>query len=285
MSRIAPVSVLLLAALLTGCGGGDDSPAAPPAAPDAGAPAPDAPLPRYTTLDEIGQATAAQQKIDKTARISLNGGLSGQTQSGLSGEGTLRYDDAGAAMQITQKIQAAAGAPQELALVVLPDNAYIRPPPGPSSGLPAGKSWVHIKPTATDPVSVQFNQMVQAIRDNADPTKSFAQFGDAITITDAAEEQLDGQRTMRYRLKVDLAKAAERQPDPALKQSLQQSVQSGLGSLEYTLWLDAQNRLSRVLVDQPLPQNQGTFTLDARYRDWGQPVQIDPPPADQVLER
>lgn len=282
MRRIAPVSVLLLTALLTGCGGATEETAAP-AAPSA--PAADAPLPRYATLAELGAATAAQQKIDKTAKIALNGGLSGQTQSALTGEGALRYDEAGAAMQITQRIQAGGGTPQELELVVLPDTAFIRPPLSSSAGMPPGKTWLRIRPTATDPASVQFNQMIQAIRDNADPTKSFAQFGDAITIVDAAEEQLDGQRTMRYKLRVDLVRAADRQPDPALKQNLQQSVQTGLTTLEYTLWVDAQNRLSRVLVDQPLPQNQGTFTLDARYRDWGQPVQIDPPPADQVLER
>ena len=283
---LAPSALLLIATLVAGCGGADDGPAASAVTPDAAAPAPDAPLPRYTTLIEIGQATAAQQKIDKTARISLNGGLDRQTGSGLSGEGTLRYDDAGVAMQTTQKIQpAGGGAPQELALVVLPDSAYFRPPAGGTFGLPPGKSWVHIRPTATDPTSVQFNQIVQAIRDNADPTKSFAQFGDAITITDAAEEQLDGQRTMRYKLAVDLVKAAERQPDPELKKDLQLSVRSGQSSLEYTLWLDARNRLSRVLLVQPLPQNQGTSTLDARYLDWGEPVRIDPPPADQVLER
>jgi hypothetical protein len=280
--RFPALPVLLVAAVsvatLAGCSGGAAEAPAP------SAPAADAPLPKYATLADLGAATAAQQKIDKTAKITLNGGLAGQSQSGLTGDGVLRFDDAGASMQITQRIQAGGGTPQELELVVLPDDAWIRPPAGPA-GLPPGKTWLRIKPTATDPVSAQFNQMIQAIRDNADPTKSFAQFGDAISIVETAEEPLDGLRTMRYKLRVDLAKAADRQPDAGLKKSLQDSVQSGLATLDYTLWIDAQNRLARVLVDQPLPRNGGTFSLDARYRDWGQPVQIDPPPADQVLER
>lgn len=282
MRRISALPLLLAVAVsvagLAGCSSDTQEAPAP------STPAADAPLPKYATLAELGAATAAQQKIDRTAKITLNGGLAGRSQSGLTGDGSLRFDDTGASMQITQRIQAGGGTPQELELVLLPDDAFLRPPAG-SSGLPAGKTWLRIRPNSTDPVSTQFSQMVQAIRDNADPTKSFAQFGDAISIVDTAEEQLDALRTMRYKLRVDLAKAAERQPDPGLKKSLQDSVQSGLSTLEYTLWVDAQNRLARVLVDQPLPQNQGTFSLDARYRDWGGPVQIDPPPADQVLER
>lgn len=285
MRRKSPPPLMLAALLigtisiggLAGCSGGDPE---PPSA--ASAPAPDAPLPKYATVVDLAAASAAQQKIDKTAKITLTGGQGGQ--GALTGDGSLRYDEAGAAMQIVQRIQAGGGAPQELELVLLPDDAFLRPPPG-TSGLPAGKTWLRFKPNATDAKSVAFNQSIQAIRNNADPTKSFAQFGDAISITDAAEDQLDGLRTMRYKLRVDLAKAAERQPDPALKKSLQDSAQTGLTTLEYTLWVDAQNRLARVLVDQPLPGAQGTFSLDARYRDWGQPVQIDPPPADQVLER
>ncbi|MDQ2707007.1 MAG: hypothetical protein M3Z25_04960 [Actinomycetota bacterium] len=289
MRRIVPILVLLLAALLTGCGGGTNAgPTAPsvgPAAPPPAAIGVDAPLPRYTSLAELGAATAAAQKVDKTAKITLSGGLSGQAQSAINGDGALRYDEAGPAMQLTQRIQAGGGAPLEVGLVVLPDSAFLRPPAGAGSALPPGKTWVHIKSDSADPMSLQFNQLIQAIRDNADPTKSFAQFGDAITIVDAAEEQLDGVRTMRYKLRMDLVRAADRQADPTLKQSLQQSVQSGLTTLEYTLWLDSANRLTRVMVDQQLPQNQGTYTLDAHYRDWGQPVQIEPPPPDQVVER
>lgn len=281
MRRLAPLLVLTLAALLGGCGGSDPATAPAPGA----APAPDAPLPEYTSLTELGAATAAQQKTDRTARIAISGGLSGTLQSGISGDGALRYDDAGPSMQITQRISTGNQPPLELGLVVLPDAAFVRPPANSAGALPPGKTWLKVEPNSADPVSAQFGQLIQAIRDNADPTRSFAQFGDAVTIVESVEEPLDGVRAMRYKLRVDLAKAAERQADPAIKQSLQQSVQSGLATLDYTLWLDAANRTMRVLVDQPLPGNQGTFTLDARYRDWGQPVQIDPPPADQVATR
>lgn len=282
MRRIVPLPVLTLAVLLGGCGEAPNGSGAPTGPASTTAPASDAPLPRYISLTELGAATAARQKADRTAKITIVGGLSGQLPRGISGDGALRFDDAGPAMQITQRIQAGNGAALELGLVVLPDAAFVRPPANADSALPPGKTWLRVDARSPDPVISQFGQLVQAIRDNADPTKSFAQFGAAVTIVEASEEPLDGVRAVRYKLRVDLAKAAARQADPTIKQSLQQSVQSGLTTLEYTLWLDASNRTMRVSVDQPLPGDQGSFTLDVRYRDWGQPVQIDPPPADQV---
>jgi hypothetical protein len=287
-SRLAPLFVPLVAVLVAGCGGSSDDSGSTAALPTASSPAPSAPLPKFSSLTELGAATAAQQKLDKTARITISGGQtgqSGQPQNTINGEGVLRYDDAGPAMQLTEQLSSGGGEAVQLGVVVLPDVAFVRPPPTTGLTLPRGKTWVRIDPASTDPVSKQYGQLVAAIRDNADLTKSFARFGDAVTIVDSTEEQLEGSPAVRYRLKVDMAKAVERQPDPAIKQNLQQSVQSGLTALEYTLWMDGQNRLVRVLVDQPLPQNQGTFTMDAHYRDWGRPTQIDQPPADQVLVR
>lgn len=287
--RITPLFVALAAVLLTGCGGsGDDGSGSTAPLPTAASPAPIAPPQKFTTLADLSAAVSAQQKLDKTARITINGGQAGQTGqpvSTINGDGTLRYDDAGPALQLNEQVSSGGGSPMQLGVVVLPDVAFVRPPPNSGLTLPAGKTWLRIDPTSTDPLAKQFGQLVQSIRDNADPTKSFTQYGDAITIVDSTEEQLEGSPAVRYRLKLDMAKAVAAQPDPALKQSLQQSVQSGLTALEYTLWLDGQNRLVRVLLDQPLPQNQGTFTLDAHYRDWGQPMQIDQPPADQVQVR
>src|SRR5439155_10470006 len=141
----------------------------------------------------------------------------------MSGGGVCCYDTAGSASRICYQVQSVGVTPVHLGVVVLPDVAFVRPPPNAGVTLPEGKTWVRIAPTSTDPVSKQFGPLVAAIRDNADPTKSFAQFGDAITIVDSAEEQLEGSAAVRYRLKVDMVKAVEHQADPAIKQNLQQT--------------------------------------------------------------
>jgi hypothetical protein len=267
-------TTVAVATLLAGCGG-----AAAPTTP-----APPPPLPRYTTLAELGSATGAEMKADRTAKITITAGTSGgSAQASTTGDGALSFGPDGLSMTITQRVQRPeASTPAELTFVVLPDQAYVKPPVEAGYPLPAGKSWLRIQPNSSDPVSQQFAQLVQSVRANADPTQSFTQFGDAASIVQSAEETLDGVRAVRYLIRVDVAKAAAQERDPVLKQELQQTASSGMSVVDSSLWLDARNRPLRVSLQQALPAGQGTYTVDARYHDWGQPVQIAPPPADQV---
>lgn len=260
-------AALLSTALLAGCG-------SPPAlAPP--------PLVTYTSLAQLGTATGNQMKADRTAKITVTGGTSGgATVTNTTGDGAIRFDPAGPSMQLTERIQAAGSPPAELGIIVLPDQAYVKPPADPSA--PGGKPWVRIQDGASDPVSEQFASVVQSVRANADPTQSFTQFGDAASIVGAAEDPLDGVRAIRYSIRVDVLKAATQENDPSLKQSLEQTAQKGMATVDSSLWLDAWNHPLRVYLRQQLPGAGGTYTVDARYRDWGQPVQIAPPPPDQV---
>jgi hypothetical protein len=110
----------------------------------------------------------------------------------------------------------------------------------------------------------------------------------AATIVESVEEPLDGVRTMRYRARIDLNQAAAQVTDPWLKENVQRLLAlaraTGSSTMDYVLWLDERNRLQRFLVEQPLPAGQGTVRTEARYHDWGTPVDIQPPPADQVAE-
>lgn len=274
-SRTARLTVALglLAGLVTGCSGGG-APEAPPPPP---------PMPRFATITELGTATGEQMKIEKSAKLTVTGSASGSTTPVESsvGEGLIRYEATGPSMQLAQKVSQPGQPPTEIVMVVLPDQAYVKPPS--TVGLPPGKTWVRIEPTATDPVSQQFNAIIQSVRENADPTQSFTQFGDAATIVESAEEPLDGTRTVRYKIRVDLAKAASREQNPQIKQALEETVRSGTPTVDSSLWLDEKSRPLRVSFQQPLPNNQGTYNLEVRYRDWGQPVEINAPPADQVI--
>jgi hypothetical protein len=268
---LRPFTALLSAGavLLAGCAG-PPGPTPPP-------------LTTYTSLAQLGTATGNQMKSDRTAKITVTGGTSGgPTVASTTGDGAISFDPVGPSMQLTERIQSAGSAPAELGIIVLPDQAYVKPPADPSSPTAQGKPWLRIQHDSADPVSQQFASLVQSVRANADPTQSFTQFGDAASIVGAAEDPLDGVRAIRYSIRVDVARAAAQEDDPALKQSLEQTVRNGMATVDSSLWLDAWNHPLRVLLRQQLPGGAGVYTVDARYRDWGQPVRIDPPPADQV---
>jgi hypothetical protein len=258
----AVLAVLLAATVGTACG----------------APPPPPPLPRYASVTDLGTAIGNQLKKDKTTKINLVQTMTGgDPQPNANVEQVLDYAPGGLSVQLDTRAQPpGAPAPLESTTVVLPDQAYVKPPPG--FGLPAGKSWIRIPEDSPQPWMQQLIGQVRMVRQSADPTASFTEFGQAAAITESAEDTVNGTRAIRYKVRVDMAKAAEAQSDPALRDRMR-----SVPSVDTTLWLDAQNRLLRMLIQQPTGDG-GTLSLDARYRDWGVPVDIRPPPPDQVVD-
>jgi hypothetical protein len=59
---------------------------------------------------------------------------------------------------------------------------------------------------------------------------------------------------------------------------------AGQTTLSFTATLDDQGRLTQLEVDLPETQGVSVGTLVVRYYDFGQPVDVSPPPADEVSE-
>jgi hypothetical protein len=243
-----------------------------------GAPPPPPPLPRYASVTDLGTAIGDQLKKDKTTKIDLVQSMTGgDPEPNTNVEQVLDYAPAGLSVQLDTRLQPpGAPAPLESTTVVLPNQAYVKPPAG--SGLPLGKSWIRIPDDSPLPWMQQVIAQVRTVRESADPAQSFTEFGQAAAITETTEDPVNGAPAIRYKVRVDMAKAAQAEPDPALQQQL-----SSAPPVDTTLWLNAQNRLLRMLVQQPTGDG-GMLSLDAHYRDWGVPVDIRPPPPDQVVD-
>ncbi|WP_156994237.1 hypothetical protein [Pseudonocardia acaciae] len=263
------MTAVLLTALASGCGGPPSAPSAPP------------PLPRYATVAELGNAVGIQAKQDKTVKLSIVGTVSGgaSPQPATNEEQQVRYDAGGISVQLSRKLQEPGSpVPMESTILVLPDQAYVKPPEG--IGMPLGKSWIKVPTASEEPWLQQLILQVQALRETADPTKTFTQLGSAAGITESVEEPVNGVRSVRYKIRIDMVKAAEQQTDPAIKAQLQ----SQPPSVDATLWLDEHNRMLRQVAQRPGEDATSIVTIDARYRDWGLPVDINPPPPDQVID-
>ncbi|WP_156935327.1 serine/threonine-protein kinase [Pseudonocardia spinosispora] len=103
----------------------------------------------------------------------------------------------------------------------------------------------------------------EAIRDLVDPVLPVARMGDAVSIVESAEELVDGVRARRYTLRVDVARALGREID------------------DLQVWLDADDHPLRTLAVAH-PTDTSTVRGETTYRGWGDPVEITPPPADQI---
>jgi len=96
------------------------------------------------------------------------------------------------------------------------------------------------------------------------------------TITQTSTETLDGVRSTRYAIDVDLAKLIEAEPDAVVKGSLQALGKQGVTRISYQLWLDGQNLPAKVTTSFAGKVNS------IRYSRWGEPVEVSAPPADQL---
>ena len=256
------VATLVVAALVGGC----SSPA---------------PAPRASyDIDQLVAAVAQRQRTDQTARLSLRGEITGRATLQFTGEGVIRVLTDAVSVKFTQVVTQKGAPPQETGFVVLPDTTYLRLPP-PRGQNPSSRPWVRVNPHSTDPAAQRLAGLATTLTESADPTRSLARYAGATAVSAAAEDVIDGDPAMRYTIVTDLTRAAAQQRDPAAKAQLEQQVKAGLTTVTSTLWVDPSDRPVRSAVRQELP-GIGTLAITGSYRDWGGPVDIEPPPTAQV---
>ena len=272
--RVIALAGLTLVGLLAGCA--QDTPILPSGPP---------PLAKFSAAAQLSAAVTERLKADKTAKMTITGGVDGQPDQQFYGVGVLRQDEGGTTMQFAEQIQRPSAAPVEVRLVVQPGATFLKPPA--DAVLPPRKSWLQLGSYTTDPLYRRFLPMAAALRTYADPQAFFAQYGDAITITKSAEDPIDGTRAVRYNLHADLAETGSAtQANAGITQAaLHATIPDNLTSVDYTIWIDENNHPIRTLVDEPIPGAPGAYNLDSHYTRWGEPVYIGLPNPLQVTQQ
>jgi hypothetical protein len=148
--------------------------------------------------------------------------------------------------------------------------------------------WVKIDPNGTSPVDKALASDVQLIEQNSDPVAMIDKIKSAGTITSTNSEQVAGQQTTHYTIKVDLQKlVASMNASDSQKSLLNQAVKDGVTMQDFNLWVNSNNLPVQIktALDIPKPSDRTqSLQVDTtvNYSDWGQPVTITVPPADQV---
>lgn len=176
----------------------------------------------------------------------------------MSGEGDMELTDGKLAMAMEMSMAALGDGNVEVRLV--DGFMYMKMP-----GQPDGK---FIKMDLSDPSGPLGN--LGGLTDAFDPSKSFDMFSEGLTkVVDLGEDDLDGEVLDHYRLTIDTSKVKAFDGLP------------GGGSipktLEYDMWVDDDFRMRGIDMDLP------TGKTTVRYTDLGEPVDIEAPPASQVM--
>jgi hypothetical protein len=177
----------------------------------------------------------------------------------------------------------------KLELVQDGKTAYVRLP-ALDDQLPAGKSWIR----GTEGASAggfdfsEFRHMA-----NGDPRDVLASLR---TVTSDVEtvgtEELRGIETTHYRALIDPAELAKATPasGQAPSQSLvdQLTAQAGLGDMPVDVWLDANGLVRKLTMELSAAQSGSSetsrVTMAFELWDYGEPVEIEVPPASQVAD-
>jgi hypothetical protein len=247
----------------------------------ADASAPPRPLPRYQTIPQLSEVLAARMRTDRTASFTDDATVNALPPIQLTGEGTIRIDDNGFWTQTHQLYSTPGASDSDLWVVLVPGAGYFKAPPEVTK-LPVARPWIAVHPGGTDGATQQIGPLVDAVRQSIDPTRILTPYGDALTLVQASPDQLDSTPTMRYLVRLNVARGQLVTPEAGVKELLGEVLASGVGSMDSQLWLDARNRLVQMAVTAPVPSAGTTVSTRVRYSHWGEPVTIAAPPANQL---
>lgn len=280
--------VLIVPALITGLTGCSSSPAAP------AIPAPAVPHEHFAKAADLEGAIRAQILHDKTATTSTTASVTveGKDPTTLPGpEGARGAVSFGADSKEVHAFYPVVFENADPALVeatvLATDTGYLKPPAAMGFKLPSTKPWAgpfQLAENTKGSRDQQLALLATTITDAADPAYGFEAglYGTDAAIIGVIDGDLDGTPVVKYSISVDITRAVEHQKNSRRKQVLQSHLDQGETSTDITVWIDADNRPLRVSSRSGKPAR--ITTVDVRYRDWGTPVKIDPPPTAETTQ-
>ena len=215
------------------------------------------------TVSDLSNLVGNSVEQATTVQVTMKSGIGTTT-------GSIKFGD-----PVAEKmsINTAAGTEQ----IVLVDNVFYMQIPGMQDL--TGKPWIK-----ADSSNQVFATMLNSIKENADPSQMIKNLEASGTLTGTDTEQLGGQSTTHYKITVDVDKMIANQTDPTMKQLLGAAKQEGLTNYPVEVWLDGHGLPVQTTINMPsLAGASGSGGVSTvTYTNWGAPVTITAPPADQV---
>ncbi|GAB3369560.1 LolA-like protein [Amycolatopsis echigonensis] len=276
-----------LALVLTGCGSSAENGTAVPAGQQAkdGGSGLASPF-----SDALKLADAAKQGTEKakSAKMSMDMSMGGQS---MQAEGSMRFDGENSAMTMTMNT------PQGTTEMRYVDKTlYMKVPAAQATQFGTDKPWLKISPDATDPMSQSFSKAMAQSTQQSDPTQILDQVSKTGQITGADQVELNGEKVNHYKVELDVSKSIETyaKGQPAEVQEQMKKMLAGKNiKIPAEIWIDKDQLPLQVTMDQSeMMKSLGASTgsgatggkITVKYTDWGKPVDVAAPPADQVTD-
>jgi hypothetical protein len=232
----------------------------------------------------------------KTAKLSLlvNGKVSsaGKTRK-LSSSGQGVEDLSAQAADLTLNLP---GSTQAIEERLVSGNLYLQLPPLARSQIPGNKPWAKIDLDALAQQKAGTNLLALEGGGSSNPTDILGSLeGVSDNAADVGTANVGGVSTTHYAATVDLSKAASRIGAKAGPKAAnfftELNSQLHTRTLPVDVWVDSQSRVRQLRFMFPLPTGtarsggrSGNLTITLGLSEFGVPVQVSTPDADQVAD-
>ncbi|HEX3648096.1 MAG TPA: hypothetical protein VHV49_06680 [Pseudonocardiaceae bacterium] len=234
-----------------------------------------------STVADLGAAVQHNTAQHNSVHVTM--AMSVPEIGSINSTGDLTFHPA-LAEHLTMAMPALGGA---MEMVLVHGTMYLKLPTSVSGALgETGKPWTKID-LGADSALTQSLGSTADLANQADPATLIQKIAAAGTITKVTHETVNGVATTHYAITVDVAKmAASLSGEPAEQRAQQELRQDGVRSVPFDIWVDGDNLPTRIVTHvayaEPTTGRSEQVTLTIAYTDWGKPVTITAPPADQV---
>lgn len=147
----------------------------------------------------------------------------------------------------------------------------------------SAKPWIKLSLDELSKQSgVNLEQMLEQSR-QMDPVKNTQMLTASKDVREVGKETVDGVQTTHYAGTYKMADAVAKLPADQQEQARKSIQESGMQTMTFDLWVDAK-QLPRKMTMKSDQTAAGVMTMSMTYRDYGKPVQVVAPPADQVTD-
>jgi hypothetical protein len=162
----------------------------------------------------------------------------------------------------------------ELEMLLVDGQIYIS---SPELGLPVDEPWVTVDPEGDDPISQAFGAMSDQMADSGALQRRLAEQAELIAVEELGSDTADGVAVTKYRITLSADDLVEFMEIPGMEGM--SAEDAPFDEAEYTLWVD-----SDWLVRKIEAGLDGVKFMDMQLFDFGEPVDVEAPPADQVTD-
>jgi hypothetical protein len=231
---------------------------------------------KISTVADLGSLVQHNADAKNSVHTSMDMNISGMGE--ITATGVMKFGSP-TAMDETMNMPGMGG----MEMVLVDGSFYMKLPSSLSGTMGGGKPWVKIDLNGNDAISQSLGSSADMAQ-QADPTQMIDKIKDAGTITGTSQDTVDGQPATHYSITVDVQKMAA--TSGASDESVKALQQMGISSMPFDIWVNSDNLpvkiVTKMAFSNPANGQAAQMTMTVNYTDWGAPVNISAPPADQV---